>query len=229
MAILKNCEIWYVKANPKRPNKKMNPENPTWEVQCRTTEPAQREEWVELGFRPKLMQYKSGDNEGENILHANGKKQWRINITKHLYKRDGSNSSPVKVVNGQLDDIDPDTIGNGSIANIRVFQYKYQKKGSSEEGIASVLMSIQVTKHIIYKPKHNSEDFEMTETEVVQPPEEDEDDNLPAFEDTAAKSDEEEEPALAGDVDDDDEPATAPPERIAKAPKKKAANPEKAF
>ena len=36
MAILKNCELWFAKLDPKRPNRKFNPENPTWEIQLRT-------------------------------------------------------------------------------------------------------------------------------------------------------------------------------------------------
>ena len=38
MAILNNCEIYYVKCNPAKPSTKVTPERPRWEVQVRTTD-----------------------------------------------------------------------------------------------------------------------------------------------------------------------------------------------
>ena len=161
--ILKNCEIWHVRLDPKRPDAKFDKENPRWTIQCRTDNPAQKEEWTKAGLAVKLMVHNKGEHEGEPMLNEKGKKQWRINLQRKSKKRDGSDSEPVKVVNGSLDPIDPNTIGNGSIANIRLYQYESKE---DKEKLISMLMSMQIVKHIVYKPKPR-EEFEMTETEEI--------------------------------------------------------------
>lgn len=178
MALLKNCEIHYLKADPKRPNAAFNKQNPSWEVQLRTTDPAQKKEWDDKGLKPKLLVGKEGsENEGEPILTADGKKQWRVNLKKKSITKDGEKASPVKVVNGQLEDIDPNTVGNGSIGHVRIYQYEYPKEGG-KTGIANVLMAIQLKKHVKYTPKARDDEFEPEDMEVIEP-EDDEGDDIP--------------------------------------------------
>ncbi len=165
MAIIKAAEIHFVKCNPKRPNAKYNKKNPTWEVQIRVYNNEEKKKLQALHLKPKAVR-EDPDDESSRILY------WRVNLRKKSIKEDGEKADPVKVVNGNLDDVDPDTIGNGSIANVRIFQYDY--KNDDESGVASVLMGIQLTKHILYKPKARDDDFEETETETVAADDEDE-------------------------------------------------------
>lgn len=207
MALLKNCEIHYVKCDPKHPNANFNKKNPTWEVQIRTTSLEQKKEWEALSLKPKLLVGKEGsENEGEPILTADGKKQWRVNLKKKSITKDGEKASPVKVVNGGLEDIDPNTVGNGSLANVRIYQYEFTADG--KKGTASVLMAMQVKKHIVYTPKARDDDFEEEDTETINPEPEDED----------------------GD-DSDDNPAPTPAPKKAPTPSTKVADerPEEAF
>jgi hypothetical protein len=155
MAIIKDCEIWFAKLDPKRPNAKYNKENPTWECQIRTTSKEVKKLWESLNLSVKA------------VVPDEGAPYFRVNLRKKSVKEDTEKASPVKVVNGALEDIDPNTLGNGSIGNIRIFQYEYPKNGGKERGIASVLMGIQVTKHIVYKAKPRDDDFEMTDTETL--------------------------------------------------------------
>ena len=92
---------------------------------------------------------------------------YKVNLKKKSKKRDGTPVDPVKVVDGQLNDIDPNTMGNGSIGNVRIYQYDYDVGGNT--GIASMLMAVQVTKLIKYEPKPRDDDFELLDvpTEVV--------------------------------------------------------------
>jgi hypothetical protein len=150
MAILKNVEIWYTKLDPKKPNTKFNKEQPTWEVQLRTRDKKQAQEWKDLNLKVNTD------------TDADEKVFYRVNLKKKSKKKDGTPVEPVKVVNGALDAIDPNTIGNGSIGNVRIFQYEY----GEESKIASMLMAIQLTKHVVYEPKPSEDDFEMTETIV---------------------------------------------------------------
>ena len=154
MAIIRDCEIWFAKLDPKRPNAKYNKKNPTWECQIRTTSKEVKKSWEAMNLSVKA------------VLPDEGNPYYRVNLRKKSIKEDGEAASPVKVVNGGLEDIDPNTIGNGSIGNIRIFQYEYPKDDKTK-GIASVLMGIQITKHIVYKAKARDDDFDMTETETV--------------------------------------------------------------
>lgn len=165
MAVLNDCELFYVKCDPARPNKAFDADRPSWEVQLRTTSPAKKDEWIAVGFKPKLIVHKEGADEGMPVLDEAGNRQWRLNLNKKSITREGKASAPVEVVNGALQPIDPNTVGNGSIGNVRVYQYERQDK----TGLASVLMGIQVTRHIIYTPKVRDDDFKTADYETVAP------------------------------------------------------------
>lgn len=181
---MKNAEMWFAKLDPKYPNARINKDNPTWELQLRTDDAEQKKEWEALGFKPKLIVGKEGeDNEGEPVLNKKGKKQWRVNLKRKSLKLDKSTkemvpNEPVKVVNGHLEDIAANTIGNGSIGNIRIFQYEYDKVDGTK-GLASVLMGVQVKKHIVYTPKARDDHFDMEETETIMPDDDDETPSTP--------------------------------------------------
>lgn len=163
MALLKNVEVHY--ARLVRPNSAYNPTNPTWEVQIRTSDPAQKKALEEQGVKMKLAVHKSGDQEGLPMLDEKGNRFWRTTLKKKSIAKDGKKANPPQVVDGRLKEIDGDSIGNGSICNIRVFQYEYQKDGKT--GIANVLMAVQVVKHLVYTPAVHDDEFEECDTEVV--------------------------------------------------------------
>ena len=190
MAILNDVAVFFVRCNPERPNATFSKKNPKWEVQLITTDPAKREEWASHGLKPRLMVYKEGDpKEGEPILTEDGKKQWRLNLSKNSLKEEKGvmvAAKPVEVVDGNREPVDPDTIGNGSICNVRVYLYEYDsaKKPGTKE-IGHILMGIQVTTHVVYtaKPK---EEFGKAETKRIVPAAQGEqDDDTPP---TAGKS-----------------------------------------
>lgn len=156
MPILRDCELWFAKLDPKRPNNTFNKEKPTWEVQIRTTSKEQKKEWENLGLSVKAVVPDEGDP------------FFRVNLRKKSIKEDGEAAGPVKVVGGNLEEIDPNSIGNGSVGNVRIYQYEYSKLGGGK-GVASVLMGVQVTTHLVYKPKPRSDEFEATDTVVIDP------------------------------------------------------------
>jgi len=158
MAILKDCEVYYLKANPSRPNRKYDKENPTWEVQLRTRDKVKKAEWRALGLPMK------------DVIPEDGSPAYtRVSLRKRIIKKDKTAASPVEVINASREPIDPDTVGNGSIANIRLYQYEYPKKGGGM-AVAFVLMGIQVKKLIKYEARVRDDDFDDEgETEVVEP------------------------------------------------------------
>ena len=149
MAILKNCEIWWVKLDPKRPDIKTDSKKPAWGFQMRTKDKAQRKEWIDHHITVKAVRQDEDDEESP-ILY------WRANLRKRIVNSKGEPSKPVEVRSG-YGDLDPNTIGNGSIVNVRIFEYEYVFEG--KPGMAAMPMAIQMVKHIVYTPEMG-EDFE---------------------------------------------------------------------
>ena len=172
--IIRNAELFFVKLNPKKPNAAFNRDNPTWEVQIRTRDKAEAKSWwKELNLR---VQPKEDD---EGLYYV-------ANLKKKSKKRDGSDMAPVNVVGGDLSPVDPDTIGNGSVGNLSVYQYEYNVNGS--KGIASMLMGVQITKLCEYTPRPKAGGFEPVAMEVVK---------------VADNQDVDDDMFSAGDADDD--------------------------
>jgi len=149
--ILSNVELFFAKLDPANPNSRFDKENPTWEVQIRTKDKAIAKEWKAKNLRV------TPDENDDGVFY-------RANLKKKSKKRDGSDMAPVNVVAGDLSPIDPATVGNGSIANLSVFQYDYNMAG--KEGIASMLMGVQITTLNEYKPRPNQGGFAPTEFTV---------------------------------------------------------------
>lgn len=151
MAILKNVELFFAKLDPARPNDRFDATNPTWEVQIRTRNKAQAKEWKDLNINVKP------DEDDDGVFY-------KATLKKKSKKRDGEPQTPVKVVTGSLDELDPNIIGNGSVGNVRLFQYDYEIGG--RKGVASMLMAVQVTELNEFRPKPREDDFEMTEMKI---------------------------------------------------------------
>ena len=153
MAILKNVELFFAKLDPKKPNATFDVNNPTWEVQIRTRDKKVAKQWKDLNINVKT------DDDDDGVFY-------KANMKKKTKKANGDPQNPVKLMGGDLSDIDPNILGNGSIGNVRIYQYEY--KVGTREGIASMLMAVQVTTLKEYTPKPREDDFEMTEMKVVK-------------------------------------------------------------
>jgi hypothetical protein len=149
--ILSNVELFFAKLDPANPNSRFDKENPTWEVQIRTKDKAVAKSWKEQNLRV------TPDENDDGVFY-------RTNLKKKSKKRDGSDMAAVNVVAGDLSPVDPSTIGNGSIANLSVFQYEYNVSG--KEGVASMLMGVQITTLNEYKPAPKQGGFAPVEFKV---------------------------------------------------------------
>lgn len=156
--LIKNCEIHYPKLNPTRPNTHFSKERPTWEVQLRTTDKAQAKDWREKGLKVKLHE---DDETGDTY--------YKVTLTKRSVKADGTKAEPVRVINGALQPIDPDSIANGSIANITIYQYESTNSETGVKSTVSMLTGVQITKHIIRKKSERKDEFEESPYEAILP------------------------------------------------------------
>jgi hypothetical protein len=155
--ILNNCAIFYAHLDPNRPNTKFSKKSPTWDIQIRTTSKEQRKEWIAAGLRVKDV-----------IPDGDEPPYFSATLRKKCVKADLSPGEPPELVDAELNPIDPRTIGNGSIGNVRIFQYEFsgtnEQTGEPISGLASVLMGVQLIEHVVYtpKPRDESNDFKAT-------------------------------------------------------------------
>jgi hypothetical protein len=151
---LNNVELYFVKCDPNRPSRKMDPKKPQWEVQIRTVDPAVNTEWAALGL-PVKFQIPNGKTPADGFF--------RCNLAKRAFKKDGEPAQPVEVVTGNLQPLNPNTIGNGSRGNLRLLYRDYEHGGRQKR--AWYLMGIQVT---FLKPYEggSDNDFESAEYTV---------------------------------------------------------------
>lgn len=163
MAILKNQEIWFAKLSPNRPDKnRLDPTKPNWNIQCRTKSKEQRKEWMEMGIKVRTVRKDPADEESEVLYYS-------INLRKNANKKDGDKivkATPPDVLNGKNIEVDPGTIGNGSIANIRLFKREYELGGIKK--VNYTLMGVQLIKHVLYVGAP-MEEFDECETETIIP------------------------------------------------------------
>lgn len=164
MAILKNQEVYFARLNPARPDARMDPEKPVWSVQVRTTSKEQRQEWKEMGIIPKVKRENPDDDESKVLYYYTSFRKKAIKKDERTEKVTKAN--PPEVVNGKHVEIDPSSVGNGSICNLKLFKREYEAGGIKK--ISYVLMGVQVVKHVVYVGVP-MEDFDDAETETVMP------------------------------------------------------------
>lgn len=142
--VIFNASLFFIKCNPSRPSRKMDPNNPQWECQIRTQDVEMRKYWESFGLQPK---WQALDKDNPN---AGG--FWRVNLSKKAFKKDGNPAKIIEVISGDMRPLDPDRIGNGSIGNVRTFT----RQGTDKQGRPATfhtLAGIQVTHLIAYEPR----------------------------------------------------------------------------
>jgi hypothetical protein len=179
MATVKNVELWWTKVDPKKPVKSQEEGKPDyWEVQLRTTDKKAALDWAKKNVKFKPLKRTILDDDGEPVLDEMGEEQKEIvtndegkpyfayKVRRKVKFNDDGTPKKVNVVGGDLSEIKPNSIGNGSVANVRLFQYDYEYQG--KKGIANVLMAIQVTKLLEYVSEADEDEFDIVDMEIVK-------------------------------------------------------------
>lgn len=151
--ILNNVAVYYARLRPEFPNK-YNPARPAWTLEIRTTDKAVKKDWQAAKIRVTTVD------------PDDGPVYYKASLRRKLTGKNGKQLKPVEVVNGRGVAIDPGSIGNGSICNIRIFQYDSINPENGESVRVSMLCAVQVVKHIVYTPPPQ-ENFEEAGYEVV--------------------------------------------------------------
>jgi hypothetical protein len=159
MPIIRGVEVHWVKADPANPQRFQGRKDAPalWSIQLRTRRKTDMEFWKkEYGFKVTPEQ----DDVGI---------YYKATLSRYAYraKDDGTEDTsnpnkPVGCITGSMEALDPNTIGNGSIANVS-FSVKEDKSGRTWKGI-------QVTKLIEFTPRDDGDNFELEDGfEVVSP------------------------------------------------------------
>ena len=158
---LSDVEVYWVKCDPDNPAPAFEESGrPKWEIQIRTTSAAQNKEWRDAGIATKV---KEDEGTGERLY-------WFATLRKPAIKADGTPAKPVKFVDGNLDNVDPNTVGNGSRCNIRVFSVPYEIKSKgkvTKSGTSNMPTDVQVLLHKVYTPTAAGPAFEKATTTRV--------------------------------------------------------------
>lgn len=159
---MKNVELYWAKFDPSNPDMGFSGDKPQWNVQLRTRSKDQSKEWKDMGLNPKV------EDDDTGIYY-------KVGVRKDAVKKDGSPNKPVPVVGPDLMPIEDITsIGNGTIANVklRTFEWKFNGK----EGIGVRLDAVQIVKLEKYEAKGGSDSLGFEVLDVDTKSDADEDD-----------------------------------------------------
>jgi len=120
-----------------------------WEMVIATSDKGKIKELNDLGLNVKQ------DKNDENTHF--------VNLKRKGIKADGNPNAPVKVVDGKLQPIDANNIGNGSKVNVNLWQYEYEAPG--RKGVATSLTAVQVVNLVEYTPNAGFEAIETAPAE----------------------------------------------------------------
>lgn len=144
--IVRNCEMHWAKlVQPVEPFGTLQ-----WELQLRTMDEATAKQWEEDYLPVK----KVDDEEGV---------YWKANLKKKALKKDGTENTAPNVVDAAKNPVDGNTVGNGSMGNVMLFQYPYSVAGRT--GVSSILSGVQVIDHKVYTP-NTATDFDVIDDEA---------------------------------------------------------------
>lgn len=151
--ILKNVAVYYARLRPEFPNK-YNPAKPAWTLEIRTFDKAVKRDWQAAKIKVTTVD------------PDDGPVYYKATLRRKLTGKGDKKLDPVEVINGRGVAIDPGSIGNGSICNIRIFQYDSVNPENGESVRVSMLCAVQVVKHIVYTAPAR-EGFEEADYEVI--------------------------------------------------------------
>jgi hypothetical protein len=151
MSVLANCELHYLRCDPKYPNKKYSSEG-VWEVQVRTYSKPESKSWEELGLKVKA------------VIPDEGPVYFQSSVRRNCFKKDKTPNAAPKVTDGNMEQINPNTVMNGSVGNVRIFSKSYTKDNVQKFSVT--LMEIQVTTWL-KGTNERKNDFKKVETKVI--------------------------------------------------------------
>ena len=144
--LLENVTIyWPILDKPKQSKHKDKPA--TWSLQMRTSDTAEAKRWKSIGLKLKSH---IGDDEDPDTYQY-------VNVYKKSVVKNEERPAPT-VVDARGKALNPAIVGNGSIANVSLYEYQHPSETSPTGfGTAFTLMGVQVVQLVKYTPKPRNE------------------------------------------------------------------------
>jgi hypothetical protein len=152
MPIIKNVEIHWVKCNADQPQRYQNKADAPakWSLQIRTRDKAQRKAWEDQ-YGMKMTP--SDDDDG--IFYKTSLSRYAFSAGTDGKENPDKPNKPVNVILGDGTPVNPDTVGNGSIANVSFFL--------KDDKSSRTLKGIQLLKLKKYSPPEDQDQFDLTD------------------------------------------------------------------
>jgi hypothetical protein len=164
MAIIKNVEIHWVKCDPAKPERYQGKGPAKFSIQLRVKDKKTKESLEkDFGFKFSPMEV------DEKVIYKTSISRYAFASGPDGNEDTSKPNKPVTVILADGTPLDPNSVGNGSIANISMY-VKEDKSGRTLKGI-------QVTKLIKYEPTSSQDEFELSDDfEIVESKDSTEDD-----------------------------------------------------
>ena len=149
--ILRNVELHWAKLDPANVDMGFDGTKPQWNTKVIIRDRDQKAEFIEMGLNPKTEDDESG------VFYS-------IRVMKNAVQKNGKPASPVVVVGPDKTPIaDVNSIGNGTLANVKLRTFEWTFNGKS--GIGNRLEAIQIVKLVEYAGKGvaDEDDFDLLE------------------------------------------------------------------
>jgi hypothetical protein len=157
MAIINNVEIHWVKCDPARPERYQGKGPAKFSVQIRVKDKKTKESLEkDYGFKFSPMEDKDG-----KLVYKTSISRYAFGSDKEGNEDTTKPNKPVNVILADGTALDPNTVGNGSIANVSFFT-KEDKSGRTLKGI-------QVKKLVKFEARTDEDEFELSDDfEIVE-------------------------------------------------------------
>ncbi len=153
MPLLKNVEAHWAKVGT-RPEKKYRSDQTQWSINA-VCDAKVAKAWKNKGYAQKV---RTMDVKGDEVPY--------ILLTKPTHRRSGEANQGIKVFDKFGNELDADSIGNGSKVNIQYRTYDWEFQG--DKGTKAELVAIQVVELVEYKSGGNASEFDFAEAPATE-------------------------------------------------------------
>ena len=152
MPLLKNVEAHWSKLG--KPEKMYRSEKTQWAINA-VCDIKVAKAWQKKGYAQKV---RTMEIAGEDTPY--------IYLTKPTHRRSGEDNKSIKVFDKFGNDVNPDTIGNGSTVNIQYRTYEWEFQG--DKGVKAELVAVQVVDLVEYKSGGDNNEFDFADAPAAK-------------------------------------------------------------
>ncbi len=142
--IIKNATLFWSKLGT-RVDQGFDGNSPAWTTELRTREKSEAENWKDAGLNVKTK------DDDQGLF-------WSVSVKKPTHTKDGRPQvAPPVVGKDKMPFSDPDSIGNGTVANVKIHTFDYDYNG--RKGVGFRLDAVQIVDLVEFEGQKNPVDY----------------------------------------------------------------------